>query len=93
MFTKAEYSLFTPQFRIIRTVENYIEFQSLSTKHCWIIQKHSYSENRPIIIYHKHTQNTPYYHKHWQCRSVKQAIKSISDHDTYVLNTKRSASK
>lgn len=86
MFTKAEYSLLASQFHILQTTDNYIEFQSISTKHCWIIQKKSNS-NKKITIHHKHSQDIQYYHKHWQCNTVKQAIESILNHDTYILNS------
>ena len=79
IFTQKEYSLINSSyFRIIRETENYLEFQSKNTKHCWIIQKHSFesSKKHPIFIYHKH----------WECYTVFQAIESIKGHDKYVLD-------
>lgn len=89
IFTRKEYALINSSyFRIIRETENYLEFQSKNTNHCWIIQKHSFesSKKHPIFIYHKHSPKTPYYHKHWECYTVTQAIESIKSHDKYVLD-------
>ena len=89
IFTRKEYSLINSNyFRIIRETENYLEFQSKNTKHCWIIQKHSFesSKKHPIFIYHKHSPKVTYYHKHWECYTVFQAIESIKGHDKYVLD-------
>ena len=44
-------------YDIIRVTDNYIEIKSKNTKHMWIISKPMpYIENKPIIIYHKHSQ-------------------------------------
>lgn len=89
IFTRKEYSLIkTGYFNLLRETESYLEFQSKNTKHCWIIYKHSFdsSKQHPIFIYHKHTIKTEYYHKHWECYTVAQAVKSIKGHDEYVLN-------
>ena len=88
MFTKKEYTFINPEYFVLRrTTDNFIEFQSKSTKHCWIISKNPFkSENsRPVIIYHKHSPKIEYYHKHWECFTVRQAIESIKKHDDYVI--------
>lgn len=86
IFTLAEKHQITSKFKLIRETEDYIEFQSYSTKHCWIIHKHHFSTlSYPILIYHKHSIKDPYYHKHWQTYSVRKAVESIIKHDEYVL--------
>lgn len=67
--------------------DNYIEIKSKNTKHMWIISKPMpYIENKPIIIYHKHSQSVPYYHKHGYAYNIYQAVNSIKSHDEYVLS-------
>lgn len=75
-------------FNLIKIVdsENFVEFQSRNTKDFWIIKRNLYFDDKfPIYIYHKHP-NQGYYHHHWQCYSIKQAIDSIKQHDAYKLN-------
>ena len=86
MFTKAEEALIDNEYFIkIRETENYIEFKSKNTKHCWIVQKHFFDDDKRIYIYHKHSQKQPYYHQHYKTHTVSMAIKSIKKHDEYVL--------
>lgn len=88
MFTKKEKRLIGEgYFTIIRETEWYIEILSKNTKHCWIICKNLNGRDLPVIIYHKHSQKTKYYHKHWKTWSIPKAVESIKQHDTYVLNT------
>ena len=86
MFTIKELSLVqTSYFEIIRQTEDFIEFKSKNTGHCWIIYKHSHRDNCPIWLYHKHKQKESYYHRHWQTFTVVQCVKSIKKHDEYVI--------
>jgi len=88
MFSNKELSLIHNRyFNIIKEIDNYIEFQSKDTKHCWIIHKHNFNDKMAIYIYHKHYIHIKYYHKHWQTYTVKQAIESIIKHDSFVLNS------
>lgn len=86
MFTKKEKRLVEEgYFTIITETEWYIEFFSNSTKHCWIICKNQDGTNRLIMIYHKHSRKTEYYHRHWITWNVAKAVESIKQHDRYVL--------
>lgn len=86
MFTKKEKRLVGEGcFTIIRETERYIEFLSNSTKHCWIICKNPDGTDKPVMIYHKHSRKTEYYHRHWKTWSVARAVESIKQHDRYVL--------
>lgn len=86
MFTRREMQLFGGgYFSIIRIEDKYIEIKSLNTKHQWIVFKKSIDSDRPVTLYHKHTADTKYYHKHWEAWTVKQAVESIKSHDRYVI--------
>lgn len=37
------------------------------------------------MLYHKHSQTIPYYHKQCKIYTVKQAINIIEKHDRYIL--------
>lgn len=41
------------------------------------------------MIYHKHTQNTPYYHRHGQSYTVLFALQQIESHDIYKMNGRK----
>lgn len=73
-------------FKILRVAEDFIEFQSKNTGHCWIIQEMQMGQYS-YRLYHKHTLNTKYYHIHWHTYRFRDAVKSIKSHDEYVLNT------
>ena len=86
MFTIKEKQLLGDgDFTIIREEEKYIEIRSNNTKHQWIIFKKSFDSNKPVTLYHKHTADTKYYHKHWETWTVEKAVESIKKHDTYVM--------
>lgn len=40
-----------------------------------------------MLPYHKHSQVTTYYHKHWKIWNVPKVVELIKRHDTYVLST------
>lgn len=87
MFSRNEKSILSDNyFLIVREEEKFIEIMSKNTGHCWIIYKKSGVADKPIDLYHKHTNTTQYYHKHWQTFSVKSAVDSIKKHDDFVLN-------
>ena len=86
MFSNKEMKLFGGgYFTIIRIEENYIEMVSNNTRHQWIIFKRSIDSNKPVTLYHKHTADTKYYHKHWETWTVAMEVESIKNHDTYVI--------
>lgn len=89
MFTNKEMQLFgNGYFAIIRIEENYIELVSNNTQHQWIVFKKSLDSDKPVTLYHKHTANTKYYHKHWKTWTVAMAVKSIKNHDKYVIKNR-----
>ncbi|WP_167958554.1 hypothetical protein [Anaerosporobacter faecicola] len=89
MFTKSEKKLLGGgYFTIIREEEKFIELQSKNTGHCWMIFKKTYDRDKPVVLYHKHTANTDWYHEHRNTCTVKNAVANIKLHDDYVLKHK-----
>lgn len=87
MFTKKQLSfLNNSNYQLIRITDDYVEFRSRNTCHCWIIKKEpaSFELRYPYTIYHKH-KLTDYYHRHWQSDSVEKCAQSIEEHDNYVM--------
>ena len=67
-----------------RITDDYVEFRSRLTDHCWIIiKKETFDVIYPYSIYHKH-KLTDYYHRHWQSYSFEKCLESIKNHDDYV---------
>ena len=86
MFTAKERALLTsPYFRLVRKTDDFYEIQSRCTKHCWVVQKLSH-DRYPVLIYHKHTRETAYYHKHGHADTVSSAVRQIKSHDVWQLN-------
>lgn len=74
-------------FKVVRITPNYIEFQSINTDQCWIIQKVNFQNGWRYRLYHKHSCETEYYHLHKDnCYNMKNIIKSIKSHDDWYLN-------
>lgn len=74
-------------YKIIRASDNYIEFSSKSTKHLWIISKSMpFIDDCPFVIFHKHSKNVPYYHRHGDAYSILHAVRCITSHDNYVMS-------
>ena len=86
MYTSPELRLlYNDYFEIIRNTNDFIELKSRNTKHCWIIHKHKFGDNKKIYLYHKHSIENKYYHQHWKTYSVKMAVDRIKGHDKYVI--------
>lgn len=86
MFTrKEEQLLHDSYFSIIRETEQYVEVRSKNTGHCWNILKNTFEAKQHVILYHKHTEQAKYYHKHREYRTVTEAIDQIKGHDSYIL--------
>ncbi|MCM1160743.1 MAG: hypothetical protein NC412_05925 [Roseburia sp.] len=71
MFTKKEKRMIGEgYFTIISETEPYIEFFSNNTKYCWIICKNLDGTDKAVLIYHKYSQKTGYYHRHWKTNII-----------------------
>ena len=82
---KEKRELNNPYFKLLKVTEEYYELQSKNTGHLWIIKKQSFGHHR-IILYHKHADKKPYYHKQCCTYTVKKAINIIERHDSYILH-------
>jgi len=82
-----ELNLVNREFNLIRETDEFKEFQSRETMHCWIIKK-LHNVSKPIQVYHKHTMTTKYYHKHLSTTNVKNAVFKIVKHDEHVQSIK-----
>lgn len=49
------------------------------------MEEQAIDSNKLVTLYHKHTADTKYYHKHWETWTVAMAVESIKNHDTYVI--------
>lgn len=86
MFTNKDIRLLSDgYFTIIRVEERFIEVLSNNTSHQWMIFKKLSATDKPVTLYHKHTADTKYYHKHWETWNVARAVESIKGHDTYII--------
>lgn len=86
MFTKRELNMLAdPYFEVIRVDDRFVEVKSKCTGHCWNVFKNNFESRMKIVLYHKHTEETKYYHKQRICGSVADAVKVIQDHDEYVM--------
>ena len=88
MFTKKQLSFLekSNNYQVIRLTDDYIEFRSRNTWHCWIIKKEPDSVRRkyPYTVYHKH-KSTDCYHRHWQAYSVEKCVESIADQAVIIF--------
>ena len=76
-------------FTVIREEDRFIEVMSRCTKHCWMIFRKVSATDKPLVLYHKHTADTKYYHKQWESWTVAKLIECIKTHDAYVLECKK----
>lgn len=86
MFTKTEKRCLSGgYFAIIREDPKFIEVESKCTSHRWMIFKKTYDPNMPVVLYHKHSKDEEWYHE--QCRNwtVRDAVRVIKQHDSYVV--------
>lgn len=89
-FTRGELSLLRdPYFRVLRETDQFIEVESVNTKHCWYVFKNTIEQHMTITLYHKHGIDKPYYHKQKTCRTVAEAVEVAKSHDNYVLEQLR----
>lgn len=86
MFTSNEIRQLTaPYFHLIRETDEFMEVKSKNTGHCWIVKKiPGY-----VMLYHKHRQKDPYYHKHRKVFTVALAVSEIKSHDDYEIRNSR----
>ena len=69
-------------------------YRTKITKHMALLdnKKKIINVKYPYSIYHRH-RITDYYHRHWQTYSLEKCVKSIIDHDNYVLRIEKQLEK
>lgn len=77
-----------PYFKKIREEEDFYEIESICTEHRWIIKKVNIPGELPVRLHHKHSSETPYYHRQKSAHNVISAIKIIKEHDQYIISIK-----
>ena len=86
MFTSKEKKMLGGgYFTIIREDERFIEVKSKCTGHYWMVFKKTYDQDKPIVLYHKHSLTDNWYHEHWKTWTVSAAVQNIKSHDEYVI--------
>lgn len=88
MFTPEELqSLDAGYFAIIVADPFDVTIQSRNTGHYWYLHSTEYPDEGACIIFHKHRYQHPY-HQHGRARTLRQAVRSIKNHDTYQINVR-----
>ena len=85
MFTAEELqAIDTEYFRMIVMDPYDLTIQSKCTGHYWYLHSTGYPSDGSCIIFHKHRYQHPY-HQHGRARTLRQAVKSIKNHDVYQI--------
>ena len=88
MFTTEELQeIDAKYFRMIVLDPYDLTIQSKCTGHYWHLHSTGYPNDVSCIIFHKHRYQHPY-HQHGRARTLRQAIKSIKDHDVYQITVR-----
>lgn len=75
-------------FRVIQFGGYAITLQSKNTQHCWHIVSQVYGGKYGCQILHAHSMSHAY-HIHSKAKTLRDAIRSIQEHDDYVLRKKK----
>lgn len=81
--------IYSHYFSVILLSYDYLELQSINTRHCWRISK---SSDNFYIILHKHKLNHSY-HFHFATDSLYSSFLEIASHDQWQLNHRRTLNK
>ena len=65
-----------------------VTIMSKNTGHVWYIHNPEYPEPGNCIIFHKHRASHPY-HRHGRAGSLRQAVRSIQEHDAFQMNGRK----
>lgn len=72
-------------FNIIVADDMDVTIQSRNTGHYWYLHCTGYPNEGSCVIFHKHRFSHPY-HQHGRGRGLRQAIRSIQNHDRWQMN-------
>lgn len=88
MFTAEELQAIDARCFAIIVADPYdVTIQSRNTGHYWYLHSTEYPDNGCCIIFHKHRFQHPY-HQHGRARTLRQAVKSIKNHDIYQIKVR-----
>lgn len=75
-------------FNIISANVRDVTIQSRNTGNYWYLHNTGYPTEGSCIIFHKHKFSHPY-HQDGRARNLRQAVKSIKQHDEYQLKVRK----
>ena len=88
MFTAEELQAIDARYFAIIVADPYdVTIQSRNTGHYWYLHSTEYPDEGCCIIFHKHRFQHPY-HQHGRARTLRQAVKSIKNHDIYQIKVR-----
>lgn len=88
MFTEEELQSIDTKYFMMITVDPYdVTIQSRNTGHYWYLHSTGYPTEGSCIIFHKHRYQHPY-HQYGRARTLRQAVKSIKNHDIYQIKVR-----
>lgn len=89
MFSSEDLRFLDPKyFSIIITDAYDVTIMSRNTGHYWYLHNPEYSDQRTVIIFHKHKAFHPY-HQHGRAKTLRQAILSIRKHDKWQMGGRK----
>lgn len=75
-------------FNIIMADDCDVTIQSRNTGHYWYLHCAGYPSKESLVIFHKHRFQHPY-HQHGRANTLRQAVKSIQNHDKWQMGGRR----
>ena len=89
MFSRKDLECLDPGcFEIIYMDDRDVTIMSRNTRHMWYIHNPEYPFPGSCIIFHKHKVSHPY-HQHGRCNTLRQAVRSIKNHDKWQLGGRK----
>lgn len=71
-------------FNVIMLDGKDVTIQSRNTGHYWYLHCTEYPQDESLVLFHKHRFQHPY-HQHGRANTLKQAVKSIQEHDKWQM--------
>lgn len=75
-------------FSVIFADSHDVTIKSMNTGHYWYLHCTDYPTEESCLIFHKHRYQHPY-HNHGRANSLRQAVRSIKNHDIWQLNGRK----
>lgn len=88
MFRTEDLKCFDSKYFSIISVDDYdVTIMSRNTGHIWYLHNPEYPGEGTVIIFHKHKASHPY-QQHGRAQSLRQAVRSIKEHDRWQMGGK-----